>query len=294
MLTRALMTMMLGLPIGASSSAEVPRAVVADPLPDPTAPATMRGVKIPSGDGALLGTFYMASGARAHPTVILMHGLPGFEDNMDLAQAISRDGWNVLVFHYRGTWGSPGSFSIDHAVADSTSALNFVKDPKSVREYRVDPNRIVVAGHSMGGFLAANLAAQTSGVIGTALLDAWDIGATREAMKDPSFRQAFIDQEFVPDMPPLAGTSPEDLAKEVESTGPEFNLSGLIPKIATRPLLIVGIRRHADEVTHLAEIGRRSGGLKVQSQVMDTNHIFSDHRVALAAAIISWLNGLPA
>ena len=41
-----------------------------------------------------------------------MHGLPGNERNLDLAQAIRRAGWDVLTFTYRGAWGSPGDFSI--------------------------------------------------------------------------------------------------------------------------------------------------------------------------------------
>jgi len=36
----------------------------------------------------------------------LLHGLPGYESSGDLAQSIRRAGWNVVFFHYRGTWGT--------------------------------------------------------------------------------------------------------------------------------------------------------------------------------------------
>lgn len=63
------------------------------------------------------GLIYIASGAGPHPTVILLHGYPGNEKNLDLAQSLRREGWNVLFFHYRGAWGSEGEFSLTGAEA---------------------------------------------------------------------------------------------------------------------------------------------------------------------------------
>ena len=56
-------------------------------------------------------------------TVVLLHGLPGNEQNLDLAQAIRRAGWNVLTLHYRGAWGSPGQFSLQHVLEDADAAV---------------------------------------------------------------------------------------------------------------------------------------------------------------------------
>jgi len=273
--------------------AALPPAIFTDPARDPNAPASLLGVVIPSGDGTMLGTFYMAAGSKPHPTMILMHGLPGFEDNKDLAQAISRDGWNALVFNYRGCFGSSGKFSFANALADSAAALEFVKDPANAKKYRVDPQRIVVGGHSMGGLLAAHAAA-SGGVIGTVLIEPWNIADTGRAMKDPQFRQAFMQQELIPDLPPLAGTSPEEMAKEIETTGTDYDLAILMQKIASQPVLVIGATKGgARNVPKLVDLGRNAGGRMIKSEIMETNHVFSDHRVALAGAIIDWLNALP-
>ena len=73
------------------------------------------------------GVAYLAGGAGPHPTVILLHGLPGNEKNLDLAQAIRRDGWNAVTFNYRGSWGSPGVFRFGQNLEDADAA-----DRKSV------------------------------------------------------------------------------------------------------------------------------------------------------------------
>jgi pimeloyl-ACP methyl ester carboxylesterase len=47
--------------------------------------------------------FYAAAGAGPHPTALMLHGLPGKEQNIDCVQSIRRAGWNVLTIHYRGS-----------------------------------------------------------------------------------------------------------------------------------------------------------------------------------------------
>ena len=97
---------------------------------------------------------YEAAGAGPHPTAILLHGFPGNERNLDLAQSLRRAGWNAVFFHYRGTWGSRGDFSFANVLEDAAAVLAQVREPAFARAHRIDPDRIALIGHSMGGFAA--------------------------------------------------------------------------------------------------------------------------------------------
>ena len=278
---------------GTAAAGPVPLAVTVDPPADAAAPAAMAAFVLPSGDGAVNAVFYLAAGIRPHPTLLLLHGFPGNEQNLDLAQAARRAGWNVLTFHYRGSWGSPGAFSFAHAIEDARSAMAFLRRPETVARYRIDPRRIAVAGHSMGGFMAARAGAD-GGVIGTALIDAWDIGAERATIADPARRRALIDGELRDDMPPLAGTSIDAILAEIAAPGDSLDLRALLPALARRPLLILGARRGGGrDAGDFARRARGAGGRAVTDAVMDTDHSFSDHRIALAAAFVAWLESLP-
>ena len=276
-----------------AAAAPVPRAVIADPPADAAMPAAMAAFVLPSGDGAMNAVFYLAAGNRPHPTMLFLHGFPGNEQNLDLAQAARRAGWNVLTLHYRGSWGSTGAVSFAHAVEDSRNALAFLRRPENAARYRIDPRRIVVAGHSMGGFMAARASADGD-VLATAMIDAWDIGADGPALADPARRQAMIDEELAGDMPPLAGTSLDALIAEIRAGGSVLGLRALLPALARRPLLIVGARRgNGPDAADFAARARAAGGRRVTSMVMDTDHSFSDHRIALAGALVAWLDSLP-
>lgn len=127
--------------------------------------------------------FRPASGGAPKPMVLLLHGLPGSEHNFDLAQAIRRIGRNVLTLHLSRRLGIAGSFSLDHALADTEAAIAFPRLPETAARYRVDPQRLVVPGRSMDGFAAAWQGARDSALLAVKLLDALDIDADAQRLK---------------------------------------------------------------------------------------------------------------
>jgi acetyl esterase/lipase len=266
-------------------------AVTADPPRDAAHPAAMAPLLIPSGDGAMNAVLYEAAGAGPHPTLILFHGFPGNEQNLDLAQAARRAGWTVLTLHYRGTWGSRGTFSLEPCAEDAHAALAWLRDPAHAARFAIDPARIAVAGHSMGGMMAARLAADDHAVLGSFLIDPWDIAHESGNLADPHYVAAFRKEELDGDMPPLAGVTEDEVIDQIRHAGPPLDLAATIPALADRPLALtytefgngkaeairIGAAAHAARAGHL------------QEAFWSTDHSFSDKRIALAEELVAWL-----
>src|SRR5262245_41426791 len=116
------------LSAGGALAAELPPAAIyTDPPVDTAHPARAETLHIPTGGVQVNGLAYIAAGAGAHPTVVLFHGYPGIEKNLDLAHAIRRDGWNVVSLNYRGSWGSPGTFSFKGNLEDAKAVLAYIR-----------------------------------------------------------------------------------------------------------------------------------------------------------------------
>jgi acetyl esterase/lipase len=309
-------TSALGLafaPLALLAAQEVPAAVITDPAPDRTNPATMIVAAIPSpvdspvdspvgspaagsagaagSDAVMNGVLYVAAGKGPHPTLLLLHGLPGNEQNLDLAQAVRRAGWNVLTLHYRGAWGSGGAFSFGHALEDVHAALAWVRDPRHAGPGRVDVGRIAVAGHSMGGWLAALAGAADQRVLGVAMISAWNCGAFAKACKADDVRgRASFEQAMAGDRESLAGCTPQSLAEEALAHADEWDFRGCAARLAARPLLLVSSQDgNGPESRALADAVAAAGGKAVQQVAMATDHAYSDHRIALQAALVRWL-----
>src|SRR6476646_8355974 len=151
------------LAVQAAQAVPTPRSALVDPPRDQAHPAHNQQLLIPSHGVGMNALLFEASGTGPHPTVILMHGLPGNERNLDLSQAMRRAGWDVLTFTYRGAWGSPGDFSIGGSFEDTAAALDFARSAEGAK-LGIDPAHIVLAGHSMGGATAAMTAAGATGL----------------------------------------------------------------------------------------------------------------------------------
>jgi len=285
------------LPASLVLSQQVPAALMTDPPADKAYPAGMQSFQIPS-HGAMLNAFaYVAEGAGPHPVVILLHGFPGNERNLDLAQTIRRDGWDVVYFDYRGSWGSPGDFSFTHSIEDTQAAIAYLGDAANAKKLRADPSYIVLIGHSMGGFMARYVGAQDPAIKAVGLISAADMGVDRvQSLKPDQQKEAIarLAAHFAAEgMAPLAGCTPESLAKEVLANASAWNIPNLAPKLTTRPLLVItsddGLAP-SNEVFVTAL--RKAGATDLTTVHMTTDHSYSDQRIALEKAVLENLEYL--
>lgn len=279
----------LALALGSFTAvAQIPAALTTDPPASKTDPATMGDLAIPSHGAMMNGIIYVAGGAGPHPTVILLHGFPGGELNLDLAQSIRRAGWNVLVFHYRGAWGSQGAFSFANSIEDTQAALAWVRDPQNAKKYRINPDRIVLIGHSMGGFMAAS-AGRDPKVMGVAMLAAWNIGAHARAASDPAKVKSHIQSVISP----LSGCTADGLYAEIQAHKEDWDFNLFVPQLKTHPLLVISAddNLRADSDGFVATM-KSAGATRITSTHLPTDHLFDDHRIALQIAVLDWLNTL--
>jgi uncharacterized protein len=269
---------------------QAPAAVTSDPPPDLAYPATMASPDIPSHEAKMYSVIYIASGAGLHPTVLMLHGFPGNEKNLDLAYSIRRSGWNVLVPFYRGAWGSGGTFSFTHTLEDAQASIDFLRQPENVKKFRIDTNHIVLIGHSMGGFVAAYATAHEAKVFGAALISAGNLGpaSARQRAGDPEFWGRWNDNASR-----LVGTTAQQLVDEVDSDPAKWNYMNCVPLLKKRPILVLEADdRNTSDNQALVEALRKAGNTEVTEQHMRTDHPFSDRRIAMQAAIVNWLDAI--
>ena len=289
---RFFLTLLVGGLMALSAQAEtIPKAVTADPPADVKFPARMEVIHVPSGGVLINGIVYVAKGAGPHPTLVLFHGLPGNEKNLDLAQAVRRDGWNAVAINYRGSWGSPGNFSFAQNLEDAKAVLAFLRDGDNARRLAVDPMRIAIGGHSMGGWVAAETAANDPGILGAVLISAADIGAIGQfAQQDRAGAIGFLNDNGLES---LAGVTAASMADERAAHAADWSLPRLAPKLVGTRLYVLYshdfVRAHSES---LIKAIKDDGGKLVQSRLEPTDHGWSDHRIALAALVVTWLNGL--
>lgn len=276
---------------------QLPTALTTDPPLDKAHPAAMEAFQIPSHGAQLNAIAYLAEGEGPHPVVIVLHGFPGNEKNLDLAQAIRRAGWNAIFFDYRGSWGSPGAFSFAHSIDDTAAAIAYLRDPANAARLRTDPKRIVLVGHSMGGFMAAYAGSHDPAILGIGLISAanmkdWaggDLPADHEAANRARLVKSLADNDILP----LAGCTAESLADEMLSHRKQWNFVDYASLFANRPLLIItsddGL---APPAGHLAAAVRAAGDTHVTEAHFATDHAYSGQRIALEAAVLNWLSTL--
>lgn len=262
--------------------------------PEGEAKASMETMQIPSHGSPMNALVYVAAGAGPHPVVILLHGFPGNERNLDLAQDMRRAGWDVLYFNYRGSWGSPGSFSFSHGIEDAAAAIAYLRQPENAKRLRLDPSRIVLVGHSMGGFMTVQAASTDPAIKAIAMISAADMGDMFGQMQAQGSRADAVKKvgaELAAEgMAPLSGCTPEGLAQELADHASAWAFRSNVKAIKDRPAFVItsddGL---APAVDAFAAALRQAGDAQVTTLHLPTDHAYSDQRTELSRALLQWL-----
>lgn len=270
-----------------AQSTDLPKAVYTDPPRDAAHPARMEVLHIPSGTVRINGVAYLAAGAGTHPTLVICHGLPGNEKNLDLAQAVRRAGWNAITFNYRGSWGSPGRYRFSQNPEDARAVLAFLREPANAARLGIDTQQMAIIGHSMGGWVAAQVGGQDGTLRGVGLISAANVGNMG------SQKRADVVKRMAGNREALAGVTAESMADELIAHQRDFDFLQQAKGLSGKSVLILssddGLAPGTDA---LAAAIRASGGTSVLTQHVATDHSWSDNRITLQAQLIRWLQSL--
>jgi len=239
----------------------------------------LTGVTFDSDGHRLVGVLYLTRGEELAPTVLLLHGCPGLEKNLDLAVRLREAGWNSLVFHYRGCWGSAGRYDLRSIPRDVIAAVDYLAGCP-----RVDPGRIAVLGHSLGGWAAMVTAAAEPRLRAVAVYGApARLGAALRLSPDR------VEEEFTR----FLATTPEEFAGQAAMVAERTDALAAAGAIGPRPLLVVhGTADRWVPVTQARELRERAGSCCRYVEVEGADHAFSWHRAELADLMLGWLRGL--
>ncbi|WP_158598323.1 alpha/beta hydrolase family protein [Falsibacillus albus] len=251
-------------------------------------------LKIPSGEDVIIGRIYIAEGEGPHPTALFLHGFPGVMMNLDTAAELQERGINVLVINYRGTWGSQGTFSFTHSLEDVGAALHYIKEKEAASENRIDAERIVLVGHSFGGFLALVAAASDPTIKAAASLSGANFGLfARLVEQDPDFEpqlaEVLRESTYF-----LNGASVGAIIEEIKINKEEWNTFQIAPRLADKKILLTAAAYDSQlpkSQFHdpLAAMLQDAGARNLQCKVFDTDHNYIDMRKELASTLYGWM-----
>jgi alpha/beta superfamily hydrolase len=233
--------------------------------------AGLDGITFQCKGSRLLGGFYKGAGDVPRPTAILLHGLPGIEKHLDVAYQLRDFGWNCLYFHFRGGWGSQGSFSLSGLTEDTSASVEWIRQQQSV-----DKSRIVLIGASTGSYPALLHGAsdpEIRAIIGISPV------IEPQAFQFP----AKMADEFAK---MLNGITGQDLLRQWKQM---ISLSEAIQAFSPRPILLVAATKddifppsqYEDSITSIRNIKL------IQHQ--DSDHGFSSYRPWLVQTVTEWL-----
>lgn len=247
----------------------------------PAAVAQLRNTSFPAGDHRVTARVYTpVDGTPPLPVVLYFHGGGWVFGDLETADSVCREiadrsSCAVVSVAYRR---SPEA-KYPAAVEDAYAAVHWLTDPATVQRLEIDPARIVVAGDSVGGNLAAVVTLVTRERAGPVLAGQVLVCPVLDHAPDtPSMKEYAtgfgLDATFLPWMWQQYLARPEDATHPWVAPLRAPDLSGLPPALiltAECDVLRDEAERYADR---LAEAGVRVQSTRYAGMI----HGFLDYR----------------
>ena len=217
------------------------------------------------------------------PVVLMLHGHPGGDKNLDIGEALRANGFAVAVMSYRGVWGSHGDYLLSHNIEDVASAVDFLRE--KAEEYRLDPEKVFLFGHSMGGFSALNAMARGLKVSGAMLMAPYDAGYMYLHNRS-NFDGVMANK----DKGYFHLSSENALEEDAAAHAEQWSFTSLVAKLdKTIPYCFIEGKRDGVSLTTLPLTEQmRQVGFTAEHHLLDDGHMFPLHRATIAKTALDF------
>ncbi len=253
-----------------------------------TAPASSKACLIRGKRGKIFAHCYLPGGVYPRPVVMICHGIPGNERLFDFAIALREAGFCTMSFHYSGSWGSDGEYAVSHCFEDCFSVLDAIRENA---DGYFDLSNVFVLGHSMGGLMAARIAACESLVKAACIMVPMDF--RQAALEVLEGRQGRYGELIETAGAWVKGLSRESFCKDAEKNIEKMDLISYAPALAKKPILTVAasydtLLPREDHIDRLNAAIEECGGGRLKTLCFDTDHSMNIDRAAVRAAVTAF------
>lgn len=241
----------------------------------------VENIELESQGHKLLGRVYRPNAPGRFPAVVLCHGYPGDNKNMDLAEEVALNGFVVLIFYYPGAWGSGGTFSLRGLDTSSRDAIEYL-----ISQPFVDSDRVGVIGYSMGAVpVAKRLSVDSRLRTGIFISPAADLSfAAREEAFEASvsiFLRMGKDK--------LRGLSADVLKSELPWIIENLNPVETIRDAKAPIMVIVGSEDTVVPPESCKALFEAANEPRKWILIDGADHGYSEHRIPLINSVLQWL-----
>ena len=230
----------------------------------------------------LLGRIYRPDEPGKFPAVVICHGFPGDNKNTDLAEELAIKGYVVLIFYYRGAWGSQGVYSLKWLDPSTRDAVKYLASLPFT-----DAGRLGLIGYSMGAIPAsARLKANPGLKTGVFIAPAADFGllAAEEVLETTITMLLKTCNEKLKGVD--KGSIRSDLLWVLENSNPIENI-----KDVARPIMVVVGTNDKTTPQILCRLLYEAANEPKGWAIIDgANHDFSEHRYHLMHVVLEWFS----
>ena len=228
---------------------------------------------------SIAGYAFIANGEKPKETVIMAHGLPGNDNQFDIAQSIRRTGRNVIHFNYRGSWGSQGDFLYSNSLEDLNEVINYLSNAENSKRLRIDTNAFVILGRSYGGGIALIEGSKNERVKKIIAISSMNAGSRFNPIQNLSELSGwknYLDRQV------MLNVNPNIFLQEMLDNKEKYNVVTYRDQLKNKKVLLIEATENNQNWISLLE--------NIDYEIIESDHNFISNRIELTTALIVWLN----
>jgi len=220
----------------------------------------------------------IAKGDSKKETVILLKGYPGNDNNFDLGQELRNNGFNVIVFDHRGAWGSQGEYLYSNCLEDVEYVINFLIQSEISENLRIDTNRFVLIGRSLGSgvaLISGSKIPRVKKIVGISNVNYGDLMKNRSDISELKNYSVYMQKQI------MMNHDINKFLNELIEFKKEYDIVNYSNELSTKKFLLIEDSHKND--TWIKQL------VNPEVRYINSDHNFTNKRTLMIEEILNWI-----